>query len=295
MGTDVRVLALGVGPDAVGEARAMVADRELRWSRFLPESEVGRINAAPGEWHEVDPDTFRLIEAAVAAAALTDGHFDPTVLQALVASGYDRSFELVGAGAASRPRSLPWVPGATSIDLDEVACAVRVPHGVGIDLGGIAKGHTADVVVDALMAAGATGALADLGGDVRVAGESAHGDGWRIGAAHPFTGTPLATFALTSGAVVTSTRLRRQWTVGGAMHHHLIDPRTARPAASGLASVTIVGADAMWSEVVAKAVLVAGADAGTALVERMGATGLVVTDDDSVVTLPSLGDFLHDE
>src|SRR5947199_10556702 len=97
MGTDVRIVANGVAAEAVDEARAVVADRESRWSRFLPDSEISRINGAAGLWHRVAPDTFRLIEAAVSAASFTEGFFDPTVLPALVAAGYDRSFELVGA------------------------------------------------------------------------------------------------------------------------------------------------------------------------------------------------------
>src|SRR4051812_37706250 len=291
MGTEVHLLACGAGAEVVAEAEAAVVDRERRWSRFLPDSELSGVNAEPDVWHRVAPDTFRLIEAAVTAAAVTDGHFDPTVLHALVAAGYDRSFELVGAGGPVARGEVPWVPGASSIDLDEQRCSVRVAAGVGIDLGGIAKGHTADVVVAAMLGAGATGALANLGGDVRVAGLSPTGAGWRVGATDPFTGQALTTFTLSSGAVVTSTRLGRKWQQDGADRHHLIDPRTARPAASGVASVTIVGADAMWAEVIAKAVLVAGLDAGAALVERVGATGLVVTDDGSVITLPFIEDF----
>src|SRR5438067_13259398 len=102
MGTDVRIVAGGVGADVIEEARAVVTDRESRWSRFLPDSEVGRINGAPGVWHRVAPDTFRLIEAAVSAATFTNGFFDPTVLHALVSAGYDRSFDLLGA-AEPRP------------------------------------------------------------------------------------------------------------------------------------------------------------------------------------------------
>src|SRR3954471_6226349 len=128
MGTAVRVHASGVGPAPLTEARALVEDREARWSRFQPESEVSRINAGGGGWTAVAPDTFRLIEAAVAAAGMTDGHFDPTVLQALAAAGYDRSFELVSVGA-TRSGPLPWVPGVSAIELDEAASAVRVTGG----------------------------------------------------------------------------------------------------------------------------------------------------------------------
>src|SRR2546430_15548434 len=88
-------MACGVGPAALNDARRMIGDFEARWSRFLPDSEISRVNANAGSWVEVSPDTFRLIEAAVTGWQITGGRFDPTVLPALVGAGYDRSFELI--------------------------------------------------------------------------------------------------------------------------------------------------------------------------------------------------------
>src|SRR4051794_11186095 len=185
MGTHVQLMACGVGPAVLHEARRTIADLEARWSRFLPGSEVSRVNARAGRWTPVSPDTFRLVEAAVTAWRITSGRFDPTVLQALMASGYDRTFaEVVVAGrrgaipAPARPRRP--APGAGAIELDEQACSLRVAPGTGIDLGGIAKGHAADLIVASLMAGGASGALANLGGDIRVAGEPPVPPAWRI-------------------------------------------------------------------------------------------------------------------
>jgi thiamine biosynthesis lipoprotein len=106
---------------------------------------------------------------------------------------------------------------------------------------------------------------------------------------------PLATgrtglLTLASGAVATSTRLRRTWTRDGASRHHLIDPRTGAPAESGLASVTVIAGEAWRAEVLAKAAFVGGIEAAT-LVTEAGATGLLVTDDGDVVELPGLDAF----
>ena len=92
-----------------------------------------------------------------------------------------------------------------------------------------------------------------------------------------------------SGAVATSTKLRRHWTRGDRTLHHLIDPRTGEPAESGLASVTVVAGEAWRAEVLAKAAFVAGAADGAALIEAAGATGMLVTDDGDVVELDGLG------
>src|SRR5207248_9193793 len=117
--------------------------------------------------------------------------------------------------------------------------------------------------------------------------------GWRVGATNPLDGTDLVSFGLTDGAVVTSTRTRRRWTLGGVERHHLIDPETGAPAASGLASVTVVASGAIWAEVLAKAAFVAGALEGAELIARFGATGLFVHDSGAITYLPGLGDFLQ--
>jgi thiamine biosynthesis lipoprotein len=284
MGTDVLLVA-----DADLEpAEALVHALEQRWSRFLPDSELSRLNAAAGP-AVVSPQTYEVLALAVDAWRRTAGRFDPTVLAALAGLGYDRSFELVAAVGDVAPRPAP-VPGCQDVVLDDDLRLVVRPPGVTFDLGGIAKGHTADLVVDALLAAGATHALADLGGDIRVTG----GRAWLIAVADPHhPDRVLATLGLVGGAVATTSRTRRAWTtVDGARHHHVIDPATARAVDRGLAAVTVVAGSAAEAEVLAKAAFVAGpTDAGDLLTAE-GATGLLVLDDGTPVHLPGLGEFL---
>lgn len=282
MGTWVHLLVEGAGHRAgalLEQAVARIEDLERRWSRFLPTSELSRLNAAAGHPVLLAPDTYLLVEQAVAAWRATAGRFDPTVLDALVAAGYDRTFaEVAAAPGAATTATAP--PGCAGIDLDPVLCAVTLPPGVHLDLGGIGKGWTADLVVDQLLAGGATGACANLGGDLRVAGDAPTEHGWTVAVEHPLDhDRTLATIALLRGAVATTTRTRRRWTTpAGADHHHLIDPATGAPAATGLASVTTVAADATTAEVVAKAAFVAGLDDGRALVEATGTAALFVDD-----------------
>ena len=291
MGTSVQLAATDVDGSALQSQKDAVVDYERRWSRFLPDSEISQVNARAGEWTTVSPDTFRLIEAAVRAWEITGGRFDPTVLGALVAAGYDRSFEYVNTVASSRPRwALPWVPGCGAVDLDANTGAVRVAPGTGIDLGGIAKGFVADTVVASLIAAGAAGALANVGGDVRVAGESPSRDGWRVATGDAPRGG--ITFALHDGAVVTTTSQKRRWTVDGASKHHLIDPGSGLPAVSGLLSVTVVGASAMWAEVYAKAAFVAGPEGGRQLLASAGVTGIFVHASGAIERRPGVEEFV---
>jgi len=97
---------------------------------------------------------------------------------------------------------------------------------------------------------------------------------------------------LVDGAVTTSSRLRRRWPTAGGVAHHIIDPATGRPASSGLASVTVISADAAWGEAHAKAALVAGPGEGRHVVESAGLAALFVTDDREVLNVGGIDAFL---
>src|SRR5205085_3364897 len=203
------------------------------------------------------PETLELVERAVDAWRLSGGGFDPTVLGAVIRAGYDRSFDQLGPSPAAGHSPL----GLGADDIEIVGDTVRLPAGTGFDPGGIGKGLAADIVTAELLDTGAAGGCVNLGGDVRVAGASPNGDGagWAVAVEHPWSSTPLAMLGIGDGAVATSTILRRSWTVDGRSRHHLIDPRTGRPADTDLNLATVVAGQAWVAEVLAKAVLLRGA------------------------------------
>jgi len=293
MGSDCEVTL--VGSDEAGllaGAQQLVEDLEQRWSRFRPDSTLCSLNAGAGTDVVVDRETADLVGLALEAWAATGGRFDPTVLDALEAIGYRRSFEqapVVPGVAAAAP-----APGMGGVRIDPVAASVRLPVGVRLDLGGIGKGRAADLVVAHLVERAVAGVCVDLGGDVRLAGVPPHGAGaWAVAVDDPLDpGEDLAVVHLLDGAVTTSSRLRRRWpTAAGEEAHHLVDPGTGRPAASGLVSVTVVSAGAAWGEVHAKAALVAGPDAGAGLLDGAGLAGLLVTDDGEVLRAGGIDHF----
>jgi thiamine biosynthesis lipoprotein len=288
MGTSGVVIVVGGAPSLADLAVDLVATCEQRWSRFRDDSELAELNRSDGRPVLVEPDTFDLVSAAVRCWHLTAGRFDPTILSALVAAGYDRSFD-----DASRVAGPPApAPGCGEIVLDADVGAITLPEGVSLDLGGIAKGHTADLVAAELIYLGAAGALVDLGGDVRVEGESPSGEGWRVAISDPFDeGADLAIVQLDAGGVATSSVRRRRWMHEGRLLHHLIDPATGAPAASGITAVSVVAASAAWAEVTAKAALVAGRADAVTVVRAAGATGVVVGDDGTVWRLDGMERF----
>jgi len=289
MGSDGHLVVAG-DPDLVRRARARLCELEARWSRFVPASEVSRVNQHAGEPVAVSADTRLLFARAVAGWRLTGGGFDPTVLGAMVRNGYDRSFErLAGDRGDARAPTSSLHTGASAIAID--ATTVRVPAGVGFDPGGIGKGLAADLVVAELIDAGATGACVNVGGDLRAAGRPPTGTGWNVAIEHHLAAAPIAVLGIREGAVATSTTLRRQWTVGGERRHHLVDPWTGAPSTSDLALVTVVAAEAWQAEVLAKAELLRGSARLFDLVGGTGAEALAVTDDGRVLASPGFARF----
>jgi thiamine biosynthesis lipoprotein len=285
MGSDAHVIVVG-DPVLLDHAERRVADLEGRWSRFVPTSEVSRLTAAAGTTVAVSPETALLVRRSIEAHRLSGGSFDPTVLGAVVRAGYDRSFERL---ADRGPVASPLASGAGAIEAD--GASVRLPAGTGFDPGGIGKGLAADIVAAELLAAGADGACVNLGGDVRVAGVAPTGGAWTVSVEHPGQGT-LARLGVADGGVATSTTLRRRWTVDGEWRHHLIDPGTGLPSDSDLELAAVVASEAWVAEVLAKAVLLRGADRAFHVLGGTGAEGLAVGIDGRVVTSPGLTAFL---
>lgn len=254
MGTTCR--AWLVGPEAelgTRQARAVVAHLEARWSRFVPGSDVSRLNSAAGRPVPVAPETLAIVGDAIAWWRATGGLFDPTVLGALVAAGYDRD-RATGHGPIRRAEP---APGCGGIQVDPERGTVQVPSGVGIDLGGIGKGRAVDIVADHLR--DFPGGLIDLGGDLRVWGTPPDdGAGWPIAIEDLRDETTVALLGLAEAAVATSSTLRRSWRDGARSAHHLIDPRSGRPTQGELVSVTVVAGIAAAAEVLAKAAIVTG-------------------------------------
>ncbi len=284
MGSEAHVIVVGGTVASLELARDLVAELESLWSRFLDSSEVTRINREAGRPVRVSGPTLALVERAIEGARVTGGRYDPTVLRAVERSGYDRSFEHIDRGRAPAPAGDEpvVVAGFDRVMVDRAAATVTAPRGVGLDPGGIGKGFAADLVVEALLRDGAAGACVNLGGDLRVEGDSPGGGPWVAGVEHPTRSRLAALLSLERGAVATSTRTRRAWGSPEDPRHHLIDPATGRPAVTPVVSATVVAGEGWQAEVLSKAAFLAGPDHGPALLEGAGAQGLVVDADGMV-------------
>ena len=280
MGTDVGLWLWhadeALASQALTQAEQFFVRTEAHLSRFKADSELSRLNRAAGRPYQVSPLLFDLVELAMVWRDRTSGIFDPTVLRALIAHGYDRSFEQVArrdgqAGPAPVSR-----PAGGRVRLNPAERRVWLPTGVGLDLGGIAKGWTVQQAVHRLGRLGP--ALVDAGGDIACVGVPPTGSRWLVGIADPHRPeADLAALTLADEAVATSS-LTRRWQIHGQPAHHLIDPRTGAPAVTDLASVTVIAPRLPDAEIYAKVALILGSVEGLAYLDKQpGVAALLVT------------------
>ena len=253
MGTDCTIVVAfpiweaAAARRAIETALAEVGAQERALSRFDAESDLSALNAAAGRWTPVGDRLLRALSAAVDARTATGGRYDPTVLPALVAAGYDVSFEHL------RPRNAGSIAGwraGAAIEVDAAGSRARLAAGSAVDLGGIGKGLAAASAAAAMRSVSPrlTGGLVDLGGDIAAWGTSPALGAWRGAVANPRDpDRPLGVLELYGGGVATSGRDRRRLGADGA-GHHLIDPATGRPAVPGPLTVTVVAPSALEAE-----------------------------------------------
>ncbi|HSD10222.1 MAG TPA: FAD:protein FMN transferase [Candidatus Binatia bacterium] len=268
MGTEITVYAPSLSEAEEGGIASAVAEvfaeSESRFSRFRADTELSRLNAA-GAPTVVSPELFDVLRSARRYFELTGGLFDPTVGSALIALGYDRSFS---PGALDRRSLAAPVPVCSfaEVVLDEATRTVHKPSHIRLDFGGLVKGRTADVAAELLPCLG----VVDAGGDAVLRNGGSSGTGWIVDIEDPRNpGRTLLSLTVRDRAVATSGSNRRRWTVAGEVVHHLIDPRTWKPAASDLAQVTVVAPTAELAEVLAKTAFLLGARGGARFLDSI--------------------------
>ena len=246
-------VAGGAAQDAArawSSAQGEMARAEDELTRFRPQSALSRANqrAGDGAWFDAPPRLRRMLAISYRAMRATGGRFDPRVIAALEEIG-----EHGGIPLPSPVHAADWMA--------RDGRGARFRLGAAVDSGGIGKGLGLRWAMAAARRAAPAvdGLLLDAGGDVLASGIGPAGGGWSVGIEEPDRpGDLLATVLLRQGAIATSSIAHRSWTHEGRRVHHLIDPRTGEPAATGLVAVTVASADAAWAEVWTKALFLAG-------------------------------------
>ena len=238
MDTVMDFTAYGSGAkDALKESREEIQRLEKLLSRTDPDSEVSRLNAAPGAPVQVDPAVAALVSAAQRNCSVTGGAFDITIAPVVSAWGF--TTDRYQVPDQSQLDALLAEVGSQRITVS--GNTVTLGADQSIDLGGIAKGYASDRVQEVYRACGVTSGMVSLGGNVYVRGSKPDGTAWRVGVKDPSGSADyLGILSLSDAFAITSGGYQRYFEQDDKIYHHIIDPATGYPAESGLISVTIV-------------------------------------------------------
>jgi FAD:protein FMN transferase len=272
--------------DAIGVLEHELEAIDLACSRFRADSEVSRLARSAGAWMPASRLLRTALAAGIAAAEHTDGAVDPTVGATMRALGWDADFRVVVSRRdAVRFEAVP-AAGWERIEIDDGTGRVRVPTGVEIDLGATAKALSADRAATAAFRATGSGVLVNLGGDLAVAGPAPAG-GWPILVTDDHRASSDAdghVVAIAAGGLATSSTTVRRWRTSQGIAHHVVDPRTGRPAAEVWRTVSVAAASCVDANTASTAAVVIGEQAPGWLEARGLAARLVRTDGATVHT-----------
>jgi thiamine biosynthesis lipoprotein len=268
----------GVGQDYQRAAIDWLARFEARYSRFLPDSIIGQINAGSGgDWLEIDEEAEQLLSICSEMHCLTRGVFDAAALPLLriwdwkadpprVPSESDilGALEICGWGKVQRRRR-----------------EIRLPlAGMGIDLGGIGKEFAVDELVGMARAFGISDVMIDIGQDIRVSGHPPAKDAWYIGLEEPERpGECWTAVRVTDQAVATSGDYFRSFKIGQRRYGHILDPRSGLPVGNGCQAVSVIGPSCVMAGILSTAAFILGAEAGLELIRgQAGVEGCITTE-----------------
>jgi thiamine biosynthesis lipoprotein len=274
----VHGVSAAVARDFLQDVVEWVGQFEARYSRFIPDSLISRINAAAGEhWVETDPETDRLFQLCHELFFFTRGSFDPTALPLIRLWNWKNQ--------------TPRVPGDDEIQaarqmvgwnkIQRRPGGIFLPEaGMCLDLGGIGKEYAVDCVVNMAIQRGIPNVLVNFGQDVRAHGHAPGKNHWLIGlddAMQP--GKCWAAVGVTDHAVATSGDYLRHFTANGRRYGHIIDPRTGQPARNDCRAASIIAPSCTIAGLLSTSVCILGAKEGLDLVElHPGAAGAVSTE-----------------
>ncbi|MGY4773264.1 FAD:protein FMN transferase [Kribbella sp. CWNU-51] len=264
-----------------GELKALMDCVDKAASRFRPDSELSIVNNRAGALVPVSRLLVDLVDVSLVAASMSGGAVDPTVGSAVIAAGYDDDIEAVRRRFPQPAGDAKPVPGWQSVQLNRKLALLGVPKDSALDLGATAKAWTADRAALVLSKRYGCAVLVEIGGDLRAAGKPA--EPWVITVAER-AGDPGVLVSLAHGGLTTSTRTARRWQTPTGYGHHVIDPRTGRPADGPWRTASVWAPTAVRANTFSTA-LVATGDAAVGRLTLAGHPARLVADDGDVTEL----------
>lgn len=254
---------------------------------------VDKINESAGiEPVKVDYDTYTVIKKGLEYAKLSNGLFDISV-------GPIVKLWSIGLPEAKVPTQeeidskIPLV-GYSDVELNDTENTVFLKReGMMIDLGGVAKGYTADVISNILTEEGVKSAIIDLGGNIFAHGEKINGDAWKIGIQNPFSdrGDIIGTITVKNKSIVTSGIYERYIEKDGIKYHHILSPKTGYPYENEIAGITIISDKSSDGDALSTSVFAMGVEEGMKFVNTQeGIDAIFVTKDNKIYITDGIRD-----
>ncbi len=269
MGGPCEVLLATADGDLARELADLAAAEALRierkFSRYRPDSVIGRINAAAGAPVAVDGETARLLDLAGRAHALSEGRFDVT-------SGILRRLWTFDGGdrVPSRRQVRALLPLIGWPRVGWRPPEITLPDGMEIDLGGLGKEYAVDRTVALLADRSPIPALVNFGGDLAVTGPPSPDGAWRVGVEDPGREDRAERLIeLREGAMATSGDARRYLLRAGVRYPHILDPRTGWPVMGAPRAVTVLAGSCTEAGLLATMAMLKGREA-EAFLEAQG-------------------------
>jgi FAD:protein FMN transferase len=242
-------------------------------STYRPDSEISRFNTAPvDEWFEVSSDFYLVLSAAMAISWQSDGAYDVTVGPLVNLWGFGPTGEAPKPPTEETITAVLERVGQDKLRVDGEGSRVKKLSELYLDFSSIAKGFAVDEVARWLSGEGVENFLVEVGGEMRVSGLSGRGDAWRVAIEQPESRSVRIAEAirLPNAGVATSGDYRNYFEQDGIRYSHTIDPRSGKPVAHELVSVTVVHPSTMMADGWATALTVLGEEQAWEVAQAQG-------------------------
>jgi thiamine biosynthesis lipoprotein len=281
-------------PDILKDVPIWFEEWEQTLSRFRLDSELSRLNRTFDQPIPVSTAFWEVFQTAVWADEFSQGLVTPTVLDAMLEAGYDRSFDDM-----SQEQFSGMIPNHMEDHSLSMVVAnpenqtITLPKGVHLDFGGVAKGWAAHQAMKRLREFGPC--LMNAGGDIAISGPRLDGSAWQVGVSDPFkAGSDFDILHVKGGGVASSGKDRRHWRRNGRLHHHIINPNTGQPVDTNVMRVTAVAPSVIEAEAAAKTAFILGVENGLVWIgSHPSHAGLTILESGEVFISQSMPDYLQ--
>lgn len=291
LGTNITITAHDTPPrgtftavwDRIDEIEKLMSINSSRYTS----TEIMEVNQAAGDHAvELSADSMHVLQTGIDIGRLSDGAFDITIAPLVLlwqVTTDDPS--LPPEDAIEEARRLV---DYTEVQIDGNAVFLPEP-GMGIDLGGIAKGYAANEAAQILRENGINHAVLDFGGDIVAVGSKPDGSPWRVGLQDPQQrrGNLMGVVEVSDSSVVTSGIYERFFELDNIRYHHLLDPATGYPTRNELTSVTVITTDPTIADALSTAAFVLGLEDGLQLLEEQEGVEGIFIDHNQLIHLTS--------